>query len=471
VLLIVAGVGVYLVLTTRPAYYSPADVVRKSSDYQRKLNPPRVAMLATNASPITNLTITTNFGKVRLEYPVTQPSSVEVINFTVHHLTNGELAQLGGTSIRLRRIGQAWAPPGTNSQSSYHNNIPAQFYDADLKILSDAEVVRAMPERWDRTVDCQDNRPTVSFDLEIRGDPWKVLGAGLYDARSQQAVSSGWSSRQSKDGYRYDMHPYIWHYAPVEFMVDLGLGPVTEEEISPQPGSHFQVGPCRYQLIFAGDGYSAGSYSSSSGATMASFELSAPVQQQASRKECVFLFHSSPTANHSVFELEYLDAAGKKIETSGGSSSGSQILQGVRGELAAVKKIRVRKYSSGHRVVIRLPGLPGLPPENQQVDNLFRVRAPLLRFDREYEQQEYIRRVTQLDMVHISTPNLPAGTYPRWFTNATPVEVLEDYAHVMGIQGQLYVNQEKLLIEKGKLPWPLEAQEKLLKLWKKLRGP
>ncbi|MCD6052017.1 MAG: hypothetical protein K0Q55_3435, partial [Verrucomicrobia bacterium] len=115
VLLIVAGVGVYLVLTTRPAYYSPAAVVRKSSDYQRKLNPPRVAMLVTNASPITNLTITTNLGKVRLEYPVTQPSSVEIINFTVHHVTNGELAQLGGTSIRLRRIGQAWSPPGTNS--------------------------------------------------------------------------------------------------------------------------------------------------------------------------------------------------------------------------------------------------------------------------------------------------------------------------------------------------------------------
>ncbi|HEY1174067.1 MAG TPA: hypothetical protein VGH19_22070 [Verrucomicrobiae bacterium] len=177
------------------------------------------------------------------------------------------------------------------------------------------------------------------------------------------------------------------------------------------------------------------------------------------------------SASHRPFELEYLDAAGKKIETAGGGSSSSQIIQGLRGDLANVRKIRVRKFLSGHRVVLHLPGLPELPPGNQNVDNLFRVRAPMLKFEREYEQAEYIRRITQMDLAHISTPNLPSGTYPRWFTNATPVEVLEDYALIMGVPGQLYANPEKLVIERGQLPWPLELREKLHKLWGKITGP
>ncbi len=467
----VAGLAGYLILTTRPAYYSPADAVRRSDDYTNKLNPPRLTAINTNAPVATpSVVIKTNQGRVRIEYQVTQGKPVEVIGFTLHHLTNGELAQIGGTSIRLKRIAHGWVPPSTNSQSSYHSNVPAQYYDADLKLLSDAEILKELPNRWERTIDFRDNQPAYRFDLEIQGAPWKMLGAALYDARTHKALSSGWGGSQTKPGYRFTMDVSLWHEAPVELIVDLAVGPVEEEEILPQPGSSFQLGGSRYHLVYTGN-ERAGSYSYGSSGATAYLELGHTNAYQSSQKECLFLYHSDPSASFNVFELEHLNAEGKRIETAGGGSSGGQIIQGVRGELADVKKIRVRKYTQGHRVVIRLPRLPGVPPVNQKVENLFLVRAPMLKFEREYEQSEYIRRITQLDMTHISTPNLPAGTYPRWFTNATPVDVLEDYAQVMGVQGQLYVNQEKLLIEKGKMPWPLEAQEKLLKLWKKLRGP
>ncbi|MGV3755241.1 MAG: hypothetical protein ACO1QS_07655 [Verrucomicrobiota bacterium] len=469
VLFVVAGVALYLVLTARPAYYSPAAQVRKNDDYEKKLKPPPVNALATNA-PLTppNVTLTTNNGELRIEYLYSGTVTKEALNFTIHHVDGGALARLGDTAFRLKRIGTAWTPPSTNI--SYGTTLPARFYGADLKLLPDADVLADLPKTWERQIHCRDNYPNFRFDFEITGGEWKMLTASFYDARTHSTISSGWSGQEWKQGYKYEIGLQMWHSAPVDLMIDVATAPVEVEEIEPRAGASFQAGAARYHLIFTGDDLSGGSYGSSSDGKKTSFHIPL-TQPNRPQKECVFIYHCEANAQHKPFELEYLDAAGKKIETAGGGSSSGQIIQGLRGELANVKKIRVRKYLSGHRVIIRLPGLPELPPENQNVDNLFRVRAPMLKFNREYEQAEYIRRITQMDLVHVTTPNFPPGTYPRWFTNATPVEVLEDYATIMGVPGQLYANPEKLAIEKGFRPWPMEAQEKLQKLWKKLRGP
>lgn len=467
ILFLAAGVAIYLVLTAPPAYYSPAAQVRKNDDYEKKLKPATVHITPTNsASAPPNVTLTTNKGELRIEYPYQGGASQEALTFSVHHVDGSAVLRLGDTSFRLKRIGSAWAPPSTNH--SYGISVPATFYDGGLKPLPDADLSTDLPQKWDRQIYCRDNYPNFRFDLEITGGDWKMLTASFYDARTHSSLSSGWSGQEWKHGYKYEMGPQMWHFAPVELMVDMATSPIEVEEIEPRTGASFQVGNARYHLVFIADDFTGGSYSSGSDGKKSYFQL--PLNQPSrSQKECVFIYHCETAPYHKPFDLEYLDAAGKKVETAGGGSSSGQIIQGVRGELANVKKIRVRKYLSGHRVVIHLPGLPGLPPENHNVDNLFRVRAPMLKFEREYEHAEYIRRITQMDLAHISTPNFPPGTYPRWFTNATPVEVLEDYAHVMGVPGQLYANPEKLSIEKGVRPWPLEMQEKLQKLWKKLR--
>jgi hypothetical protein len=248
------------------------------------------------------------------------------------------------------------------------------------------------------------------------------------------------------------------------------LGPEEVEELRPQVGESFTVGGSRYQLIFAADNLSAQNYSQGSGSKTSYLELGMPFANKGQKKS-LLLFNITPVARQNVFEMDYLDAGGKVTTTAGGNWSGAEIIQNLRCELADVKTIRVRKFSAGHRFVFRLPRLPGLPPENQQVDNLFAVRVPLLRFDRDYEQAEYIRRITQLGMPSLSAPSLPPGTYPRWLTNATVAEVLEDYRQVMGVTNYFYVDREKLTIEKRDRDWLQEGLEETLKTLKKLRGP
>jgi hypothetical protein len=473
-LLLLTGIGLYLVATARPAFYSPPDEVRKTGDYTQKLNPPRLNAIGTNLSPLAALktTITTNQGEIRIEYLKTDSKTVDTLGFTLHPLKGADVARAGESSVRLRRIGYAWAPPGSHMKQIYSVGIPADFFDGDLKPLTLAEVQRDLTNQWDRTVDASLNSPGFRFDLEFSSPHWKVLGVGLYDARTHVPLTSGWGGQHlGEHGYKISMRPYIRHSVPVELIVDVALDAGADEEILPQTGSTFTIGPCRYHLVHIAEHVPASNFSYGEGGKQLSVFFPQPAVQQPPLKECAFVFHASPGARQAAFVLEYLDAAGNKLETGGGGSSGSQIVQGVKSELADIKKIRVRKFRSGHRLIFQLPGLPGLPPPPQKMNNLFQVRASRLYFDSDWEQADYVRRITQLEMAHISKPGPPAGTYPRWLTNVTMEDVLKDYAQVNGLQGQLYVDQETLKIEQGAHPWPLQVKERLQKLWEKLHGP
>lgn len=473
-LLLVLFVAVlYLVLTARPAFYSSATTLRPSSDYDQKLDPTRSNVhadtVSNSAPPV--ITATTNAGKIRIEYPKPKAHSVEILGFAKHQIEGSEKIQLGDVSLQLKRIGYAWVPPPTNSSGSNLSPVPARFFDAELKPIAEAEILREFPNSWEREMETAKNFSTYRFDLEILGEPWRVLDVSLYDATTHAPLTSGSSIQYIKNGYKYSTSPFLWRSTPVALMVDLAVGPLEEEEFLPQPGGFFSLAGRRYYLLFATDDPSAGSYSQITDAKKVSIQFTPLIGQRPSVKESYFLYQASPYAAQAAFHFEYLDAEGKIIARSGGNTSNGELMQNVPCELAAIKKIRVRKFRMAHRVVIRLPALPGLPPENESVDNLFQVRAPLLKFTHQSEQQEYIRRMTQLDMSYLSSTNFPANIYPRWFTNATTAEVLEDYAQIMGVQGQLFVDQERLLIENGKLPWPLEMQRKMLKQWEKLRGP
>ncbi len=482
VLALVAGLALFLVLTAKPAFYSPAKTVRSSPEYETKLDPARsnrgVEISDTNPPPV--VTVTTNAGRIQVSYPAPQNHSVETLGFARHWIEGSDKLQLGDVSLQLKRIGFAWAPPSTNSTSSnlprshppVHGNqsrVPAQFYDAELRPVAEAEVLRALPERQEREMTTENNYPSYRFDLELLGGPWMVLEAKLYDATTHAPLNNEGRQQRLKYGHSYTTASLLWRPTPVELIVDLVTGPLDEEEMLPLPGAFFTFGGCRYHLLYATD--SADFFSQRANPKTMALEFMPFTGQRSKVKLSSLYFRASPYAAQMAFQFEYLDAEGKPIAWYDMGSFRGELRHRVYSELAAIKKIRVRKYTRGHRVVIRLPALPALPTINQNMDDLFQVRAPLLKFESRQEQEEYIRRMTQLGFGFNPTTNPPTSIYPRWFTNATAVEVLEDYAKVIGVSGQLYVDQEKLQILKGKPSVLLEARENILKLWGKLRGP
>lgn len=467
--------GIWLFVNPRPRWYSPADVVRSQGDYTKKMNPSRLSGLSTNVPPATNaftVTLKTNQGKLRIEYPLNQSKREDSVGYILHRLKGDEVLHVGDSTIQLKRIGHVWAPPGTNQYYYSSANLPAAFYRPDLRLMSEAEVVQELPNKWDRTMNCQKNLPGYRFDLEIQNSPWKYIGGDFYDARTHYPVTHGWSSREmGKSICRIDIAPFLWRSTPVEMVVDIALGPPEEEEISPQVGTSFTVGAARYYLIFAGDDLSLRSYGSGSDLKTAYVQLDLRSGVASKKKECVLIFHAEPEVTAHIVDMEYLDADGRKISLAGSGSSSANIFQSLPGKLSDIKKIIVRKHRNVHRLVFSLPYLPGLPPENDGAGNLFTVRVPVLRFDQAYEQERFLEDTAQLKLTYISKPPFPPNTYPRWFTNATVADVMEDYANLMQMQDQLYVDQQKLSIEKGRLPLPLLMKKKTLEFWKKIKGP
>ena len=474
-LLALLGVGGYLLATGKPAFYSPPDVVRKSRDYDEKMNPPKISFagLNTNKLALSAVSVTTNQGKIRIEYPEVQSSgnSVVVQEFKLHRAEAGELVKIEGVEINLKRIGQAWAMPTTNANRWQRPRVPASFYRPNLVPMKNEEVVAELPDLWERQIGSRDNYNAYRFDFDINGGDWKFLSGSLFDARTHAQLVWGYSSGRRSRGLEWMIEPHIWHETPLDLVLDISVGPLEEEEMAPQQGNSFSVGPVTYQLLYCSGGLSTSTHSSGSSGKMEYMEFVEWTPAITKKKESVFLFKSNNRVDQKNFEITYLDAENKPLNTSAGGHSSQYLFDAVYGDLAEVKKIRVRKYPVAHRIIYRLPGLPLGVPSNQKVDNLFQASVPMLRFDYEYEQKEFIQRVAQVEFGSFPRTNLPAGTYPRYFTNATVADVLKDYEKLMGAQGQAYVNQEKLQIEVGKRPWPLEALGKVQEFLKKIKGP
>lgn len=477
VLLLAFVWGVYLLLIGLPVLYSPPDKVRWSPDYLTKMNPPRQATpmskILTNGPSA--IKVTTNKNQVRIEYTMPQSHLADLVGFTLHRVNCSDIVRMGDLAFKLKRIGYGWAPPGTNTQAS-STQVPANFYDPDFRLLTEAEVKQELPQSSERSISCQSSRPSYRFDMEISGGPSKFLWANLFDARTQVELTSGWGhDERGQTLHMLEMNPFLWRKTPVELVVDFATD--VQEEILAFTNASFTIGAARYHLVFAGDGLSRRTISHGWDDTQASIEVSLAATN-APRGQlddlCLLVFDSATRPSQSVFELEFLDTDGKKIETGAGNTYLSQEKHWLYCKKSEIKSIRVRKFTKAHRIVMSFPNLPGPSPANQVVENLFDVRLPLLRFDNEAEQEEYLERITQLSLYRFhtfSSPSLPSNSYPRWLTNATPVDVLEDFAQLQGVKGPFYVDQENLSIVEGSLPWLKQIKTKLDRLIEILKGP
>jgi len=82
---------------------------------------------------------------------------------------------------------------------------------------------------------------------------------------------------------------------------------------------------------------------------------------------------------------------GASVFRRGGFATGNLLAAELRTEVRNVHSMRVRHYPRKERLIFRLPELPGLPPANQGVKNLFDVRVPYAMFHDEYQFQKDVK--------------------------------------------------------------------------------
>lgn len=427
-------------LSREGVLHSDPAALRESNDYDRMLGPANT-LKAIKPSVFDSFELSTNETSLELTYQRSDSASYDFAKYTVHHVSADHRFAVPEGSILLDGIGVAYMESsGDANRGSV--SVPARFFHPDSQLFSEQEVEKRLPKEWDRNNHISKPFPAATFLFSVQGlKERKVLEAALFDARTHKRLSSGYSfDSANKSSMQLKLGMRMWHTGPVELVITLALGEVEEFRIRPEVGETIDVGKGKLRLVGIGDGIERQWNSTSNGMTNS---MSIEFSQDSDGRGVTFVFVLFPGAAWIPVDLEFLDESGEPFRTAGSGRSGEVLLASVRAEREEVARIRIKHYPTVQRLVFHLPEIPGLPAGNRAVENLFDVIIPFARVSAEYEFRNLISDTVQMPIRPYISPNMPAGYFPRTFTNTTARSLLDEYLEYMPDHRLLRIDEEK----------------------------
>jgi hypothetical protein len=380
----------------------------------------------------------------------------EVFGFDLLKASRDQKVTLEQGLVYLKQIAVAWDIPKTNFE--YAARVPARFFNPNLSEIPVDKMEPRLKE-WDKNLDFRGEFPEARFIFAATNLPnFKLLGMDLFDARTHRSISSGYSSGTTPDGFYLQPTVRLWHKAPIELFVHLAHSGPETYEIEPGDHEEKQIGPARVRLGGIISDLSSGISSSGDGRTNRVWLTFASKEQEKLTGVVLFVW---PNAYRAPINYEVLDEAGNPLESYGGSTSGMIQVLNVRAKAELIKKIRLKLYPKISRLMFSVPYIPGLPPENSAVSNLFAVRIPYVRIREQYNFRAEIDSVLQLSLP-FETMNFPPRFFPLTFTNITAQELLNEYLKYAPEQKQVYVNMPESRLEMRDPP--------LIEIWKRIKA-
>ena len=172
-----------------------------------------------------------------------------------------------------------------------------------------------------------------------------------------------------------------------------------------------------------------------------------------------FVFACQPAASKMPVTFEFLDADGNVLPGRGSSTSGYTHDRSLQQPLEKVARVRARYRTQRQRILIHLPYIPGLPEENNAIEDLFDVHIPYVRLHDAGQVGTFLRRTLQLQMSRQTGPVPPNSInsirFPLEFNDATIREIAQLYAE--GGNLKVDIENEQLRVE---YPVPLGTKLK-----------
>jgi hypothetical protein len=167
-------------------------------------------------------------------------------------------------------------------------------------------------------------------------------------------------------------------------------------------------------------------------------------------------------------DFEFLDSEGSILNGSGSATFGYIRYGHTNTPSERVARIRAKCAAHVRRVVIHLPGLPGLPEGNRNVTNLFDVRIPFVRFKDADEIRSFLGEVLQMETSVIGSRPAratPRVIFPAEFTDASIRDIARFYARAEGGYLRMDKANNRLC-----LVYPVSPLEKLFRLLRTIRS-
>jgi hypothetical protein len=425
VILAVAAIGLAVWFwNTQNRLYSSPIAPRTNDAYAQCFAPPaRLPPVPTNLYSSFQIDRDTN--RIVVSSPVDRLGSDEkqFVPLTFVHADDSHTAHFSNSSVRLAYIGSASAQPRTNFE--WGLQVPAAYYTPDAKPITSAasnELKKILPA-YQHNLSFDGSYPASQFVfISSNIASLKTLGFAAYDARTHYGLTSGYSSSAYSNGFYFANALRMWHQAPVMIVATIATGPVHYYPLSTTEGTELDYPHGHIRLLIKTED-DLGSWSSTHDgrSNIVSFKLQ-PHPYLQNRKTCSFVFHSWPQGNSAPIDFEFLNAAGKKLNSYRSGSSGHLLTSSIEGSLDDVKEIRLAHYPNVYRLVFTIPELPGLPEQNRNIENLFDVHIPYMYFRYEYDFQYQAGHLLQMNQQHFAL-TFPNGYFPTFRTNITPREM------------------------------------------------
>ena len=145
-----------------------------------------------------------------------------------------------------------------------------------------------------------------------------------------------------------------------------------------------------------------------------------------------FHFTCLPTANQMPVTFDFVTKEGIKLRSGGNSTSGRFHDNTLHQTLDKVDLIQAKYRTNRHRIIVHIPYIPGLPEQNKNIENLFDVHIPYVKFDSENRLEEFLSDTLQLNWTR-TTGRKPLKieqkiTYPVIFSDVTLRDIAKQYA-------------------------------------------
>ena len=374
-----------------------------------------------------SFSVTTNESDVTIVSPTALQPRDEVSGYTVHRVGPDQRFAINDGAIELKYVGVAYAvsPPGSESNSSL--KLPGRFFRArSLEPLAGEEFEREIPDDRHRQLQFHGRFPAVQLSFALkRLDEFQFLSIAAYDARTKRSILVGGYSgdRRNDSESHFNVDLRVWHQTPVEVVLTVAHGPLEVFSIESKVGETIRHARGEMRLIAVTEGkVTGGSGTGSGGTNIAQVHLNRPPGQLWT----AYVFASLTPARFLPLGFEFFDTAGHRIPSEGGMGMGGQIrVASLAAGADAVSQIQTRLYRHIKRLVFRLPQIPGLPPENRQVQNLFDVRIPYARVRADYDLWNLLEDTLQMKITRGASR--PSPYFPHSYTNVTTADLLHEY--------------------------------------------
>ena len=423
------------------------------------LNPPPTS-IHMDPDFLNNFTVSSEPASFTVKYPSQMPQD-NPFAVDLSELSVGESLEIGGGTLEYQGTGVAYY----DVNQSMDMDADYRFYDAESRLMTETRmqelgiyntIARASNFRYNPW-------PAVQFMFEHHGiEDIKFHSIKVFDARTHTLIGSGGSSYGSPNSYRFQTYVPLWHRAPVDVVIELSYGPSKIYEFAPKAGEGFQneESECRLLHIFEGvDPYTSSSESGETGVTERIHK-----DTRGDPGVC-FFFVCQPQASGMPVSFEFLDKDGNQLRTHGSSMSDFTHRITLKEPLSKVSLIRARYRTKRQRVVMHLPYIPGLPEQNNNVNDLLDVHIPYVRIDNSGQVSQFLRKTLQLSHSSISglSPqnSFRNYTFPMDFRDVT----VRDVAKFYSTGGTLNIDIEN---DKLELQYPVPFRLKLAQFLQKI---